>query len=125
MEPVSKKVLWTGRVLTALAAFPFLMSGAMKLGGGPQMSEGMAHFGWPATMTSTLAVLELGSVLIYLIPQTAVLGAIILTGYLGGALSTHLRLGENVVTHVIIGVLIWGGLYLRDTRLRALIPLRK
>jgi uncharacterized membrane protein YphA (DoxX/SURF4 family) len=116
---------WSGRVLTVLAALPFVMSAVMKFMGGPQMIQGMGHFGWPESMLITLGVLEAGSVVLYLIPQTAVLGAIVLTGYLGGALSTHLRIGEPVYIHVVLGFLIWGGLYLRDSRLRELIPLRK
>jgi hypothetical protein len=116
---------WVGRGLTTLAALPFVMSASMKFMGGPQVVQGMGHFGWPESMLITLGVLEAGSVALYLIPQTAVLGAIILTGYLGGALSTHLRIGEPVYVHVVLGFFIWGGLYLRESRLRELIPLRK
>jgi hypothetical protein len=72
-----------------------------------------------------LGIVELGSVIIYLIPQTAVLGAILLTGYLGGATATHLRIGEPYYAAVLLGVLVWGGLFLREERLRLLIPLRK
>ncbi len=125
MEQVSKKALWTGRVFSALGALPFVASGIMKITAGAEMTKGMEHFGWPAQMIPVLAALELLSVIIYLIPKTAVLGGIILTGYLGGAIATHLRLGESVALHVVFGILIWGGLYLRETRLRSLIPLRK
>jgi hypothetical protein len=129
LEMVSKNkagvMIWTGRVMTTLAALPFVMSAVMKFMGGPQVVQGMGHFGWPESMLITLGVLEAGSVVLYLIPQTAVLGAIVLTGYLGGALSTHLRIGEPVYLHVFIGLFIWGALYLRDSRLRELIPLRK
>lgn len=124
MAKVEKKV-WLGRIMSGLAALPFLMSAAMKFKGGEQMAQGWAHFGWPDAMMLTVAILELGSVVLYLIPQVSVLGAIVLTGYLGGAIATHLRLQEAVYLHVIIGVLIWGGLYLREPRLRSLIPLRK
>ena len=70
-------------------------------------------------------MLELSCTIIYLIPRTSVIGAILLTGYLGGAIQTHLRVGDAFVAQFIFGVVIWGGLYLRDTRLRALIPFRK
>jgi len=116
---------WSGRVLTVLAVLPFVMSAGMKFMGGPQVLQGFSHFGWPENMLITLGVLEAGSVVLYLIPQTAVLGAIVLTGYLGGALSTHLRIGESVYIHVVLGLFIWGGLYLRESRLRELIPFRK
>lgn len=76
-------------------------------------------------MVIPIAIIEAASVVLYLIPRFSVLGAILLTGYLGGAMATHLRLGEPVVMHVILGILTWGGLYLRDARLRELIPLRK
>lgn len=121
---VEKKV-WVGWVLTVLAALPFVMSASMKFMGGPKMAEGWAHFGWPDNMLITVAVLEALSVILYLIPQVSVLGAIVLTGYLGGAIATHLRMQEPVYIHVAIGVFIWGGLYLRESRLRSLIPFRK
>jgi hypothetical protein len=124
MTKVNKQV-WVGRGLSALAAFPFLMSAGMKFVGGPQMAQGWAHFGWPESMAITVGILELGSVVLYLIPQVSVLGAIVLTGYLGGAIATHLRLQEAVYVHVVIGLLIWGGLYLREPRLKALLPIRK
>ena len=118
-------IVWVGRGLTTLAVLPFIMSAVMKFMGGPQVVQGMGHFGWPENMLITLGILEAGSVLLYLIPQTTVLGAIVLTGYLGGALSTHLRIGEPVYIHVVLGFFIWGGLYLRDSRLRELLPVRK
>jgi hypothetical protein len=97
----------------------------MKFSGAPAVVQGMAHFGWPETMIATLAVLEAGSVLLYLIPPVSVLGGIVLTGFLGGAIATHLRIGEAVYVHVLLGLFIWGGLYLRNPRLRELIPFRK
>ncbi len=89
------------------------------------MMEGWTHFGWQESSITTIAVLELLSVVLYLIPQISVLGAIVLTGYLGGAIATHVRVGEAVYIHVAIGLLIWGGLYLREPRLRAILPIRK
>jgi hypothetical protein len=91
--------------------------------------EAFTHVQWPLGLANALGVLLLGGVVLYAIPQTAVLGAIFLTGYLGGAVATHMRIGDPLFSHVLfptyLGVLLWGGLYLRDQRLRALIPLRK
>jgi len=121
----SRKVLWTGRILGLLPALLLTFSGVMKFVQPPGTAEGFAHLGIPLGHAFGLGVLELGCVVIYAIPRTAVLGAILLTGYLGGAMQTHLRLGEPVVMHVILGVALWGGVYLREPRLRALIPLRR
>ena len=122
-----KAMLWTGRLMSTLPVLMLLMSGYMKIKQPTQMTEGMAHLGWPMSMALVLAALELGSTLLYVIPQTAVLGAILLTGYLGGAVATHLRVGEVSATALVVGlgVLVWGGLFLRDARVRALIPIRR
>ena len=131
MEPttptttVSKKMLWTGYVLSTLPVLMLLFSGGMKFIPSPQLNEGFAHLGLPVTLALGLGILELACTIIYVIPRTAVLGAILLTGYLGGAILTHLRVGDPYYTQIILGVVIWGGLYLRDPRLRALIPLRR
>ena len=89
--------------------------------------EAFAHLGLPVTIAPDIGILEIVCVLVYLIPRTSVLGAILLTGYLGGAVAIHVRVGDPFFTHaffpIYIGVLIWGGLFLRDDRLRALIPL--
>lgn len=129
MEPtptttVSKAARWTGRIMSTLPVLMLLFSGTMKFVPSPQLTEGFAHLGWPVSLAPVLAVLELGCTVIYLIPRTSVLGAILLTGYMGGAIATHLRIGEPVYLHIVFGVFIWGGLYLRDPRLRALIPWR-
>ena len=87
------------------------------------MAEGFTHLGWPVGLAVLLGVLEFGSTLLYVIPRTSILGAILLTGYMGGAIATHVRIGEPVYTHVLLGIMIWGGLYLREPRLRALMPL--
>jgi hypothetical protein len=124
ITPVSKKILWTSYIMTALPVLMFLFSASMKLIHPPQLDEGFAKMGVPVSHALGLGILELACTLIYAIPRTSVLGAILLTGYLGGAMQTHIRIGEPVFGHVIFGVLIWGGLFLRDVRLRALIPLR-
>jgi hypothetical protein len=122
---VSRKAVVVGWVLSALAALLFLFSAFMKLKGGPALAQGMAHLGLPASMVLPLAILELVCVAIYLIPPTAVLGAILLAGYIGGTIVTHWRVGDPVIVNVVLGLVLWLGLYLREPRLRDLIPLRK
>lgn len=121
---MADKTTWAGRGLTALALPPFLMGAYMMLTKNPQALEGMAKVGWPASSMPTIATLMLGSLALYLIPRTAVLGAVLLTGYLGGAVATHLRAGESAAAPVIVALIAWGGIYLREPRLRALLPLR-
>jgi DoxX-like family len=121
----SGKVVWTGRVISILVALVFVVSALMKVKGGSMVTEGMTHLGLPETMRLPLAVIEFSCAVIYLIPATAVLGAILLTGFIGGAMCTHWRIGEPVFMHIVLGILLWLGLYLREDRLRALIPLRR
>jgi DoxX-like protein len=120
-----KKMLWISYVLSALPALLLLFSGAMKLIGPPSVVEGFAHLGYDQSVALGIGIVELLCTVLYLIPRTSVLGAILLTGYLGGATATHLRIGEPFYAAVLLGVLVWGGLFLRDERLRVLIPLRK
>lgn len=124
MTATGGKVVWTGRVISWLASAVFVMSALMKLKGGPELAEGMGHLGLPATMVTPLAILELTCVVVYLIPRTAVLGAILLAGYLGGAICTHWRVGDPVFVQILVGLFVWLGIYLREPRLKALIPLR-
>jgi hypothetical protein len=123
----NKTALWAGRAMSALALLPFVGGGIFSLvSNDPKMAEGFATYGWSPQMQMPIICLELFCALVYLIPQTAVLGAILLTGYLGGAIATHLRIGEyNVALQVILGVLLWGGLFLRIPAVRALIPFRR
>ena len=121
----SNKVVWVGRVISILVSLVFLLSGFLKLKGGPELTEGMAHLGLSESLVIPLAILEISCVAIYLIPATAVLGAILLTGYLGGAILTHLRVDDPFVVQIVLGVLVWLGLYLREGRLKALLPLRR
>jgi hypothetical protein len=121
---VSKAALWTGRVISILPVLLLLMSGVMKLVKPPPVVDGFSHLGLPINLAVGLGIVELGCTIIYLIPRTSVLGAILLTGYLGGATCATLRVGDLFIPPVILGVLVWGGLYLRDLRVRALIPLR-
>jgi hypothetical protein len=121
---VSKKVLWAGYIMSALPVLMLLFSAAMKFAKPPFAMEGFKHLAVPESLVLGLGVLELGCTLLYIIPRTSVLGAILLTGYLGGAVLAHLRVGDAFFGPVIFGVLVWGGLFLRDPRLRALIPFR-
>jgi len=122
--PVSKAALWTGYVLSALPALLLIFSAMMKFIQPEGFEKGVTDLGWKVEVMKGLGVVELACAIIYLIPQTAALGAILMTGYLGGAIATHVRLGEPVYMHVILGVMVWLGLYLRDRRVRGLIPLR-
>lgn len=118
-------IVWVGRVISILMVLLFLLSAAMKVKGGPELTQGLAHLGLPESMVIPLAILELSVAVIYAIPATSVLGAILLTGFIGGAMCTHWRVGDAFALHVVIGLLVWLGLYLRDDRLKALLPLRK
>ena len=118
-------IVWVGRVISILASLLFLFSAFMKLKGGPELAKGMAHLGLPESMVVPLAILELSCVVIYLIPATSVLGAILLAGYLGGAICTHWRVGDPFVVQIVLGLFVWLGIYLREDRLKALIPLRR
>jgi hypothetical protein len=121
----SKMMLWAGRILSALPVLMLIMSGVMKLTKVAPVLEGFAKSGYPESVIVPLGIVELVSTLLYVIPQTSVLGAILLTGYLGGATASHVRGGEAFITPVILGVLVWLGLFLRDARIRALVPLRR
>lgn len=96
----------------------------MKLKGGPELTQGFEHLGWPIGLAVPLGILEIACTVVYLIPKTSVLGAILLTGYMGGAIATHVRIGEAFFVQLLLGVALWGGLFLRDSRLRALIPIK-
>jgi hypothetical protein len=113
-----------GWVLTLAPSALLVMSGVMKLMASEQVTKGFADQGFPQGVHIPIGVAELASTAIYLIPQTAVLGAILLTGYMGGAIVTHVRLGESIIIHIVIGVAIWLAIFLREPRLRRLIPWR-
>jgi hypothetical protein len=123
---VSSKRLWAGRIVSALPALLLLFSGMMKLLKLPAVMEGMAHYGYPEHLILGVGVLEVGCTIVYLMPRTAVLGAILMTAYLGGATATNVRVGDpSFIGPVLAGVFVWAGLYLRDERLSALIPARR
>ena len=121
----SRKIVWVARGISVLASLLFLMSAFLKLKDGPEVMKGIAHLGLPESMIVPLSILEISCVVIYLIPATSVLGAILLTGYLGGAICTHWRVGDPFFVHIVLGILIWLGLFLRENRLKELIPVRK
>jgi hypothetical protein len=118
-------MVWAGRVVSALAALPFLPSAYFKLIQSADAVDGFTKIGWPLSTAVPLGIIELASVVFYAIPQTAVLGAILLTGYLGGAISVHVHHNESFLIPAVIGVLVWLGLFLRDARIRDVVPLRK
>src|SRR5713101_5653863 len=124
MAAAGGKIVWVGRVVSVLAALLFGISSFMKLKGGAEVTQGMAHLGLPESLITPLAILEISCVVVYLIPATSILGAILLTGYIGGAICTHLRVGDPYYIQIALGMFVWLGLYLRDNRLKALIPLR-
>ncbi len=121
----SGKIVWVGRVISILASLMFLLSAFLKLKDGPDVMKGIAHLGLLESMLVPLAILEISCVVIYLIPATSVFGAILLTGYIGGAICTHWRVSDPFVVQIVLGLLVWLDLYLRENRLRELIPLRK
>ena len=124
VAPVSKKMLWAGRITSTLPVLMLVMSGVMKFVKPAGVVEGFAKLGWLESHTLPLGIVELVCTALYIIPRTSVLGAILLTGYLGGAIATHVRIGDPFIFPIILGVLVWLGLFLRDARLRAILPLR-
>ena len=127
-QTTPKAMLWTGRVLTGLFAAFMLMDLTMKLLDLKVVADTMAQMGWPIDKARLLGVLQLTCLVLYLYPRTAVLGAVLVTGYLGGAIATHLRIDSPLFSHILFGVYLalfaWGGLWLRDARLRSLFPWR-
>jgi len=120
-----KGVRWAGRVISALPALMLLASASMKLSHAPQFVAMFTNkLGYQESSLTTIGLLELACTALYVIPQTAFLGALLLTGYLGGAIATHVRIGEPFGVPLVLGVLVWLGLYLRESRLKALAPLR-
>ncbi len=126
---VSGKTLWAGRVVSVLVILFLLLDGTIKLVPLHPVTESLAQLGYPVSLARGLGILTLACTVLYAIPRTSILGAILLTGLLGGAIASHLRVGSPIFTHLLfgayLGATVWGGLFLRDDRLRALIPLRR
>ena len=120
--------LWSGRTLSALAVLFLLFDATIKLLQLPVAVEGTKKLGYPGNVVFVLGVIQLICLIVYLIPRTAVLGAILWTGYLGGAVATHVRVADPLFSHILfptyVAALLWGGLWLREPRLRALVPVR-
>jgi hypothetical protein len=124
-QVISKKLLWTGHIVSGLAALFFLMDGVMKLFKPAVVVEATRQLGYPETDIVGIGILLLTCTLLYLFPRTSILGAILLTGYMGGAVASQVRVGAgwfNVAFAVVFGVLVWTGLWLRDVRVRNLLP---
>ena len=120
-----KWMFWTGWVLSILPAAMLVMSGTFKLAAPIAVAESSKDIGWDNEhLIVALGLLELACVFVYVVPPTAVLGAVLMTGYIGGAIATHVRVGEMFVVQVLLGVLVWAGLWLRDARLRSILPWR-
>ena len=122
----SGKMIWTGRVLSGIAAALVLFGAVLKIIKAQSVITGMSRHGIPEYLIVAIGIIELICALVYLIPSTAVLGAILMTALMGGATFTNVRVGDpTYAMTIILGVMLWAGLYLRDDRLRALIPLRR
>lgn len=115
---------WTGVAFSSLVVLPMVASGAMKIAHSKQVVEGFAQFGYPESAILAIGLAEVACALLYAFPATSVLGAILVTGYLGGAVATHVRASQPFIAPLLMGVFAWAGLFLRDPRLRALLPLR-
>ena len=128
-ETATTRQIWAGRVMSGTVVAFLLFDGIIKLIPLDIVVTTSEQLGIPTHLARTLGVLTLIGTILYAVPRTSVLGAILLTGYLGGAIYTHLRIGSPVFSHflfgVYLGLMIWGGLYLRDGRVRALIPFRR
>jgi hypothetical protein len=129
--PVSKPALWMGRVLSGVVILFMLFDGAIKLVPWPVVTESMDRIGYGSseTLARTLGAITIACSVLYAIPPTSILGAILLTGYLGGAIASHLRIDSPLFSHVLfgfyLGLMVWGGLWLRDRSLRTLIPFQR
>ncbi len=122
--PQPRWMFWAGVVVSAIPVLMLTMSGVMMLRKAEAVMTGFTKYGYPEDVITPLGVVVLACTILYIIPQTSVLGAILLTGYLGGAVATHVRAGENFVFAVVFGALVWLGLFLRDRRVRSAIVRR-
>ncbi len=124
---MSSQRVWASRIMSGLPALFLLVDGGMKLFKPPVVVEATVQLGYPESAIVGIGVVLLIGTILYLIPRTAILGVILLTGYLGGGVATHVRVSAvafNILFPVVLGALLWGGLWLRDRRLQGLLPLR-
>jgi hypothetical protein len=123
------KTIWIGRTLSALAILFLSFDTIVKVLRLPVAIEGTTQLGYPESTVFIIGLIQLVCLVLYVVPQTSVFGAILFTGYLGGAIATHLRIGSPLFTHILfpiyVAVLIWGGFYAREPRLRAMVPIRR
>ncbi len=122
---ISKKAIWAGRIVSAIPVLMLLFSGVMKLLKPAPVVVEFGRLGYSEKLVIIIGIIELACTALYIIPRTAILGAILLTAYLGGATATHVRIGDPFFIPIVLGVMVWLGLYLRDARLRPLMPLTK
>src|SRR6195256_4163168 len=129
--PASKSARWTGRILSGLVIVFLMIDGAIKLVPWPVVTETMDRMGYGSSesLARTLGIITVACTVLYAIPPTSILGAILLTGYLGGAMASHVRIDSPLFSHTLfgfyLGLMVWGGLWLRDPTLRNLIPFRR
>lgn len=124
-QSVSKAAKIAGWVISILPALLLLMSASFKfMPATKEFTEGIEHMGWTSDVIFKIGIVEVACTILYLIPRTSVLGAILLTGYMGGAIATHVRVGDPFWTQILVGVFVWLGLWLREPRLKSLIPIR-
>jgi DoxX-like family len=127
--PVSNRRLWVGRIMSALPVLFLIFDGVIHIMKIAPVVKGFTDLGWSPSVAVPLGIIELSCLVLYLIPRTSVLGAVLLTGYLGGAVATNLRVAaplfSNTLFPIYVGVFLWGGLYLRDNALRAVFPVRR
>jgi len=125
---LSNKQLWTGRVVSGLAMLFLLFDSVIKVLRLPPAIEGTVQLGYPESVVLGIGLVQMVCLVAYAVPRTAIIGAVLMTGYLGGAIATHVRLGNPLFSHVLfpiyVAALVWGGLFLRDGRLRAIVALR-
>ena len=129
LAPVTKTRRIAAAVLTTLVSLFLTFDTVIKVLKLAPAMDGTTALGYPADRVFPIGIIELVCLALYLIPQTAVLGAILLTGYLGGAIATHVRVGSPLLSHTLfpiyVAVMVWGGLFLRESRLRDLVPFRR
>jgi hypothetical protein len=128
-QPVSNRAIWTGWIISGLVIAFMAFDGGIQVLAFDFVTKGMTDFGIPGDYARPLGLVTLLCTALYAVPRTSVFGAILLTGFLGGTIATHLRGADPLLPHIVaalaIALFVWGGLYLRDGRLRALIPLRQ
>ena len=120
----TKQMKWVGWAMTVLGVLPFLPSAFLKISQAPMVMDNWPKSGFPISTVVPIGIAEILCIVLYLVPQTSILGAALTTAYLGGAVASHIQQSQSFLIPIVCGVLIWGGLTLREPRLRAIFPLR-